>query len=80
MYEPLDSLESLFKPPLINGEGQPKASGSGGPEGFSRNYQDLLILQQIDRELKAVFRDLTHIREDVEGTSRPVYPHTGEAL
>jgi hypothetical protein len=29
MDEPLDSLESLIKPPLVNGEGQPKASGSG---------------------------------------------------
>jgi hypothetical protein len=29
MDEPLNSLESLFQPPLVNGEGQPKASGSG---------------------------------------------------
>ena len=79
MGKPLDPFECLLKSPLVNGERKPKASRSGRSKGFSRNDQNLLILQQIDRELKAVFRDLTHIREDVEGSSRPVYPHTREA-
>jgi len=42
--EPLGSLESLLKPPFVNGEGQAKAFHTGGPKCLSLSHQDLLIL------------------------------------